>query len=65
LAKGKKELKRLYDRYKQPIGDNPKKDDKDLQLFLDLMDRVIKVGWTAMTIVGIISVYLFITRELL
>ena len=65
MAKGKEELKRLYDRYRQPIGDNPKKDDRDLQLFLDFMDRVIKVGWIAMTIVGIISVYLFVTRELL
>jgi len=65
LAKGKEELKRLYKRYSQPIGENPKKDDKDLQLFLDIMDRVIKVGWSIMTIVGIISVYLFITKELL
>ena len=65
MAKGKEELKRLYDRYKQPIGENPKKDDKDLQLFLEFMDRVIKAGWIAMAIVGVISVYLFITRELL
>ena len=65
MAKGKEELKRLYERYNQPIGDNPKKDDRDLQLFLDFMDRVIKVGWIAMTIVGVISVYLFVTRELL
>lgn len=65
MAKGKEELKRLYKRYSQPIGENPKKDDKDLQLFLDIMDRVIKVGWSIMTIVGIISVYLFITKELL
>lgn len=65
MAKGKEELKRLYDRYREPIGENPKKDDRDLQLFLDFMDRVIKIGWIAMTIVGIISVYLFVTRELL
>jgi hypothetical protein len=65
LAKGKEELKRLYKRFSQPVGENPKKDDKDLQLFLEFMDRVIKVGWIAMTIVGIISFYLFITRELL
>ena len=65
MAKGKEELKRLFKRYSQPIGENPKKDDKDLQLFLDFMDRVIKIGWTVITIVGIISVYLFITREIL
>ncbi len=65
MAKGKEELKRLYKRYSQPVGENPKKDDKDMQLFLAFMDRLIKVGWIAMTIVGVISVYLFITRELL
>ena len=65
MAKGKEELKRLYNRYRQPIGENPKKDDKDLQLFLEFMDRVIKAGWVAMAIVGVISIYLFITRELL
>ena len=65
MAKSKEEIKRLYKRFSQPIGSDAEKDDKDLQLFLNFIEKITKIGWIIISIMGAISLYLLITREIL
>lgn len=65
MAKKREEIKRLYKRFSQPIGSDSEKDDKDLQLFLNFIEKLTKIGWVIIGIMGVISLYLLVTREIL
>jgi len=65
LAKARKEIKRLYKRFSQPIGKNKAKDKADLEKFLKFIDWITTLGWILIGIAGVLSFYFFITTELM
>jgi len=48
-----------------PVGADKEKDDKSLAAFLKIVDIMTNIGYGIFTIVAVISIYLFITHELL
>ena len=48
-----------------PVGVDKEKDDKSLAAFLKIVDIMTNIGYGIFAIVAVISIYLFITHELL
>jgi hypothetical protein len=48
-----------------PVGADKEKDDKSLAAFLKIVDIMTNIGYGIFAIVAVISIYLFITHELL
>ncbi len=65
MAKAREEIKRLYKRFSQPIGKNESKDQADLEKFLRVIDWITTAGWVLIGIAGVLSLYFFITTEIL
>jgi len=65
LAKRKDQIKRAWNKFMFPVGADKEKDDKSLAAFLKIVDIMTNIGYGIFTIVAVISIYLFITHELL
>ncbi len=65
MAKIKEKINRIYKRYSQPIGKSELKDQADLEKFLKVIDWITTLGWALVGIVGVISLYFFITKEIM
>ena len=48
-----------------PVGVDKEKDDKSLAAFLKVVDVMTNIGYGIFTVIATISIYLFITKELL
>jgi len=65
LAKRIDQIKRAWNKFMFPVGADKEKDDKSLAAFLKIVDIITNIGYGIFAIVAVISIYLFITRELL
>jgi len=48
-----------------PVDVDKEKDDKSLAAFLKVVDVMTNIGYGIFTVIATISIYLFITKELL
>lgn len=65
LAKRIDQIKRAWNKFMFPVGADKEKDDKSLAAFLKIVDIMTNIGYGIFAIVAVISIYLFITHELL
>ena len=65
MFKIKEKAKVLYEKITYPDGLDEEYDQLCDDAFLRLLDRISKISWGFFTIFSIISLYLFITKELL
>ena len=65
LAKRIDQIKRAWNKFMFPVGADKEKDDKSLAAFLKIVDIITNIGYGIFAIVAVISIYLFITHELL
>lgn len=65
LAKRIEQIKRAWNKFMLPIDVDKEKDDKSLAAFLKIVDVMTNIGYGIFAIVATISIYLFITKELL
>ena len=65
LAKRIDQLKRAWSKLMFPVDVDKEKDDKSLAAFLKVVDVMTNIGYGIFTVIATISIYLFITKELL
>ena len=65
LAKARENIKKFIQRVNFPIGEYEDVDKKDLDKFLKFVDKIITISYFIFGIVSAISIYLFVTKEIL
>ena len=65
MAKKIDQIKEIYRRLNEPIGIDEEKDKEQLNSFLNFIEKLTNFGWFALSIFGLVSLYFFITHEIL
>ena len=65
MAKKIDQIKEIYRRLNEPIGIDEEKDNEQLDSFLNFIEKLTNLGWFVLGIFGLVSLYFFITREIL
>ena len=65
MAKKIREIRELIRRIMEPIGVDEEKDQEQLEKFLAVIELLTNFGWFLLSIFAAISLYFFITREIL
>lgn len=65
MASIKENWKRFKEIVNYPVGKSKKRDEKSEKAFLDFIDKLVTFTYGFFVMFGLISLYFFITRELL